>query len=86
MKNGKTEHFWRIHARVTKRLLSDLPLKIQDVIASDSLADESKWFEAKVLTDATRLYEDESYYDNAPETFRIPRTQSFKIQPHWARA
>lgn len=86
MKNGKTNHFWRIHARVAKRLLSDLPLKIQDVIASDSLADESKWFEAKVMTDATRLYEDESYYDNAPETFRIPRTESFKMQAHWARA
>lgn len=85
MKNGRTEHFWRIHQRVTKRLLSDLPATVQATIASDSLADESKWFETKVMTDATRLYEDENYYDNAPETFRIPRTENV-LQPHWSRA
>lgn len=82
MKNGKTEHFWRIHARVARRLLGDLPLKIQDVIASDPLADESKWFDTKVMTDSERLYLDASYYDNQPETFKIAKTQ---IQPRWAR-
>lgn len=72
MKNGKTEHFWRIHARVARRLLGDLSPRMQDAIATAG-TDESDWFSEKVMADATRLYEDPAYYDNAEHTFRIPR-------------
>ncbi len=72
MKNGKTEHFWRIHARVARRLLGDLSARVQDAIAIPD-SSEGEWFNTKVLADATRLYEDPAYYDNAEHTFRIPK-------------
>lgn len=72
MKNGYTEHFWRIHARVARRILSDLPLHKQDAVATAG-TDESEWFEQKSMQDAQRLYEDPNYYDNLEHTFRIPK-------------
>ena len=75
MKNGKTEHYWRIHKRVALRLMGDLPPAIQDAIAADSMSDQAVWYDNKVTTDATRLYEDPSYYDNAELTFRFPREE-----------
>ena len=67
----KSAHFWRIHARVAKRAWADLPLKTRDIIAADAEHEtpEYKWFEAKLVADVTRLYEDPSYYDNDPFTF-----------------
>lgn len=75
MKNGKPEHYWRIHARVSRRLLSDVPPHIQDAIASGFGAAEQEWFTKKVESDATRLFEDPSYYDNDPATFRTPLSE-----------
>ena len=71
----KSKHYERIHARVARRLWAYLPLKTRDIIANDvsHATDEFKWFEAKVETDATRLYEDPSYYDNGEFTFRVPK-------------
>jgi hypothetical protein len=70
----KTQHYLRIHRRVARRLWTDLSQRQRDIIAADDLhaTDEFKWFEAKVNTDALRLYEDPAYYDNQEHTFRIP--------------
>lgn len=71
----KSKHYEKIHARVTKRLLADLPIRVREIIAADAdhETDEYKWFEAKVNTDATRLYEDPDYYDNSEFSFRVPK-------------
>lgn len=70
----KTKHFWRIHQRVLRRVWQELPDITRDQIANDVLHDTElyKWFDAKVNSDALRLYEDEAYYDNQEWTFRIP--------------
>lgn len=67
----ESSHYRRIHARVSRRLWSDLDTDIRDIIANDPLhlTEAYKWFETKVKADATRLYEDSSYYDNLKETF-----------------
>lgn len=77
MKNGKPEHYWRIHAKVARRILTDTPERIRHVIAHDANheTEDYKWFAKKVTEDAERLFLDESYYDNAPDTFRIPRRE-----------
>lgn len=56
----KTQHYLRIHRRVTRRLWVDLPLRQRDIIAADDLhiTEEYKWFAAKVDADTQRLYED----------------------------
>jgi hypothetical protein len=76
MKNGMPEHFWRIHNRVAKRILSDAPDRVRTIIAQDSEheTEEYKWFDAKVNEDAKRLFEDPSYYDNTDFSFRVPKT------------
>jgi hypothetical protein len=68
----KSQHFWRIHAKVTKRLWADIPLRTREIIANDVAHETSEfqWFTTKVNADATRLYEDSDYYDNAEFTFR----------------
>jgi hypothetical protein len=78
MKNGKTNHFWRIHQRVMRRMWQDLSTYTQDIIANDvdHTTEEFKWFEAKALADATRLYEDEAYHDNNIWTFKAPQRES----------
>lgn len=83
MKNGQTEHYWRHHAKVANSLLGSLPLRIQDVIASDPLSAEFLWFEAKVKTDAQRLYEDPNHYENAESRFRLPKDEG--IPKHWRK-
>ena len=72
-----SKHFWRIHARVAKRLWSDLPIATREVIAADveHTTQTFQWFDTKVKADATRLYEDENYYDNAEFTFRHSRIE-----------
>jgi hypothetical protein len=79
MENNKTEnssrlpfHFWRIHAKVIRRIWGDLPDSIRDTIVDDSLhtTEEFKWFNNKVMEDAMRLFVDPSYYDNDPFTFK----------------
>ena len=73
MKNGKTEHFWRIHAKVARRLWLDLSDRERLIIASDAdhVSDTFEWFDKKVMADATRLYEDPTYFDNQEFTFRV---------------
>ena len=66
------EHFWRIHKRVALRVLSDSPERVRDIIArdEDGRTAEYRWFAKKVNTDATRLFENPDYWDNAKHTFR----------------
>jgi hypothetical protein len=72
----KPSHFWRIHARVTRRVWSDLPMYVRDIIAADTAHETSEfqWFDKKVTEDATRLFEDSSYYDSSVESFRTPKS------------
>jgi hypothetical protein len=73
----KCKHYWRIHARVAKRLWSDIPLRTREIIANDveHTTDEFQWFTTKVALDTQRLFEDSAYYDNNEFTFRVSRTQ-----------
>ena len=73
----KSKHYERIHARVAARLWKDIPIHLRDIIANDSdhLTDEFKWFADKTHADATRLYEDPTYYDNEEFTFRVPKVE-----------
>lgn len=75
MKNGKSEHYWRIHKRVALRVLSDLSPSQRQMIAHDAehFSHESQWFKKKVEDDAARLYEDPAYYDNQEFSFRVPK-------------
>lgn len=70
-----SRHFWRIHARVAKRLWSDIPLHLREVIAADTAHETNafQWFNNKVHEDAMRLYEDPAYYDNLEFSFRVSR-------------
>jgi len=76
MKNGKPEHYWRIHNRVVRRILSDMPESQRHVIATDALHETPEYqaFEKKLTEDAQRLFEDPSYYDNQDFTFKVPKT------------
>jgi hypothetical protein len=73
MKNEMPEHYWRVHARVTKRVWADTPLRIQAIIACDENHEtpEFQWFEAKVNGDAMRLFTDAEYYDNTQSSFKM---------------
>lgn len=75
MKNGRTEHYWRIHKKVATRILSDLTEYERHVIASDHshATPLYKWFEEQTFLDAERLYTDSDYYENAKHSFRYPR-------------
>lgn len=75
MKNGMPEHYWRIHKRVALRVWGDTPPSVRQTIALDESHETlpSQWFGNKVNEDASRLFEDPEYYDNASYTFRIPR-------------
>ena len=75
MKNGKPEHYWRIHARVARRILTDTPERIRHVIANDSehTTQEYQWFAKKVEEDTARLYLDPNYYDQEVYTWRHSR-------------
>lgn len=74
-------HFWRIHAKVSRRLWSDLPMSQRNIIAADAehTTELFKWFDAKVNTDATRLYEDSSYFANQEDTFRYSGREPFAM-------
>ena len=67
----KSMHFLRIHAAVAKRLWSELTDRVSYAIARDENheSEEFRWFEEKVMRDATHLYEDPNYYRNDPFTF-----------------
>lgn len=69
------EHYWRIHARVTRRVWADTPRHVRDVIAADSdhTTEEFRWFDKKVGEDTKRLFEDPNYYDNAEFSFMALR-------------
>ena len=77
MKDAKTLHFWRIHGRVARRIWTDLPLYVRNIIAADSehVTPEFQWFNQKTNEDAERLFQDESYYDNDPWTFRTSKRE-----------
>ena len=72
---SKSLHYQRIHAKVAKRLWTDLSVRQRDEIASDTThtGETFRWFEKKVADDAQRLYEDPSYYDNLDSSFRYPK-------------
>jgi hypothetical protein len=74
----KPLHYWRIHARVARRLWTDISQRTRDAIAYDveHTGEQFKWFASKVDADTQRLFEDASYYDNLEATFRYPRYQS----------
>jgi len=65
-------HFWRIHAKVARRVWGDLSSNLRDIIANDNLheTEEFKWFNSKTMDDAMRLFTDPSYYDNESFTFK----------------
>lgn len=69
------KHYWRIHGRISRRLLTDLPLRVREIIANDAahITEEYKWFEAKVKVDAIAQFEDPTHYDNQEYTFRVPK-------------
>lgn len=69
------EHYWRIHARIARRMLLDMPARVKFIVANDSehTSEEYKWFERKVNDDARRLFEDGEYYDNQEWTFGFVR-------------
>ena len=71
----KSQHYWKIHAKMAKRLWSDLSVRQREIIASDvlHLTEDFKWFETKVAIDAERLFSDPSYYDNSEFSFRYPK-------------
>jgi|GEM_PF-3028474 hypothetical protein len=90
----KSLHYWKIHGRVAKRLLGDLDRYTQALIANDALhlSETFKWFENKVANDTERLFSDEHYYDNRPETFKYSRVEPLDLQigqltclPDWAK-
>jgi len=68
-------HYRRIHAKVAKRLWTDLSVRQREDIANDveHTGETFRWFDKKVAEDAQRLYEDPSYYDNLDATFRYPK-------------
>ena len=72
----KPLHYWRIHARVTRRVWSDMTIAQREVVAADDTqtSDISKWFVNKVNADTQRLFEDPAYYDNDPYSFKVPRS------------
>lgn len=75
MKNGKPEHYWRIHARVARRVWTDANDRVRTVIASDAAheTEEFKWYQKKVADDTARLFEDGEYYDNTQFSFKCSR-------------
>lgn len=77
MKSGMSEHYWRIHNRVARRILLDTPERVRYVIARDASHEtpDYRWFEQRVNEDAKRLFEDPSYYDNQEFTFRVSKTE-----------
>ena len=77
MKNEMPAHYWRIHARVARRMMLDTPELVRHIIAHDAThaTEQYRWFERKVNDDAMRLFMDPSYYDNADFTFRIPKRE-----------
>lgn len=62
----KPLHYWRIHAKVTRRLWSDIPLEVRNAIANDSahITSQFNWFNNKVNEDTERLFQDGEYYYN----------------------
>lgn len=73
----KCMHYWRIHARVTRRILTDLPERLRYEIANDSSheSESFKWFDKKVAEDTSRLFLDPTYYDNSQFTFQVSRVE-----------
>jgi hypothetical protein len=68
----RTSHYWQIHAKVCKRLWTDLPRQTREIIADDNLSGAAVWFANKVHADTLRLYEDPEYYLNQKERFTYP--------------
>lgn len=73
MPEFKTQHYWRIHRRVTQRAMRSLSKEEWATIAADSGHEtrEFRRFEAYVNSETLRLYEDPEFPYNAPETFKV---------------
>jgi hypothetical protein len=74
MPEFKTQHYWRIHRKVTQRALRNISREEREILAADVNHEtrEFKRFEAHVNNETQRLYEDPAFPYNAPETFKVP--------------
>jgi hypothetical protein len=72
MASQKTNHYWAIHRRVTRREWQNLDRRSRDIIAGDTAhtSREFKEFERYVNGETERLYNDEGYYYNDPYSFK----------------
>lgn len=77
MSEYKTQHYWRIHRKVTQKTLRSLSREERSVIAADSAHEtrEFKRFEAHINSETEKLYNDSSFPYNAPETFKVSYNQ-----------
>jgi hypothetical protein len=68
----QTQHYWRIHRRVTQKAWRNMERRERETIAADVNHEtyEFKRFEAYVNSETERLYNDESYPYNDPATFK----------------
>lgn len=74
MPKFKTQHYWRIHRRVTERAWKSISIRERDIIAADvnHETNDFKRFEAYVNSETERLYNDENYPYNDNATFKAP--------------
>jgi hypothetical protein len=75
MKNGKPEHYWRIHRRIMQRVWGELSDIQRYIIAGDAdhTTEEYQWFESRVRNEAERLFNDPEFYMNSNDSFRYSR-------------
>lgn len=68
MKNGKSEHFWRIHRRVMQRVWGELNDQQRDIIAADvdKTSQEYQWFVSRINNEAERVYADPASFPGNP--------------------
>ncbi len=66
MKNGKSEHFWRIHRRVMQRVWGELSDSQRDLIAGDKTSNEHQWFVTRVNNEAEKVYNDPASFPGNP--------------------
>lgn len=69
----KTQHYWRIHRKVTQKTWRNLDIRERDRIAADVNHEtyEFKRFEGYINSETERLYNDPDNSYNGAETFKI---------------
>lgn len=65
-------HFWKIHARVCKRIWAELDSSVKAVVAADADHEtfEFRSFNRGVDMEAERLFQNPNYFMNDPFTFK----------------